>query len=360
MLVPVHSEVITHHSPNPKIRNYTLRQSFKVLQKDGTYKEIFYTDDSGNPISITVGKDFVFDLSKKCDADNYKKLQIQLQLDPELKQHIKILDDNLNIDKAIKFDKIKIRVKNQLLDLYEKENEEYLAKIFRRMYKNTRGLTIGVIYKKLSEVAETEPQKIQEMIDDADFELKALIDQARESRVLDYDGVYKSRDGKILAGNDEEMVYLLKQQPEFKKNLEALLRQTAKVEAITPEIIGRVNEEALALLEELDDSPVVLNGKSIASSDDEDEVNEDFTPELIAETIKEALKENVIKVVAAKGPNAGMVNVPGISQNIPKKTLQAFYENSHPQFKILLEELRAIEIDRLESDELEKTLNNLD
>jgi hypothetical protein len=212
------------------------------------------------------------------------------------------------------------------------------------------------VYKKLSELAESDPKQIQDMFNDVDFELKALIDQARESRQLEYDGVYKSRDGKILAQNDEEMVYLLKQQPEFKKNLESLLKQVAKVDAITPDVIGRVNDEALALLEELDEAPILTRSSRNEDKflEDEDEV---FAPEFISQTIADSLKEGVIKVVATRGINAGLVTVPHIDQNIPKKTLQAFYENSQDQFKILLNELEVAVKERLEGEELERTLN---
>ena len=258
---------------------------------NGEVLRFIYVDEQMKKKHLTIEGVRDFDLSKKDQKHNWEMLQIDLMLHPELKEQIELIDPN-----KIANDKIALAERKQALYavvLGNKQNPEWLAKVYRRLVGPASGLTEKVLLNTILERLETDPSLFIDkqgkfFFESEYFETEALLDLACERGVIIKDGeYYKKQDGSVLANDRAKAVYELQIKPEYRFYVQQAV--SAPVTDKAPEIGFMIENLAdVDLLKSVGQKvdTVALNGDGSV-----DERSEDVKAQAELETIVEQLSE---------------------------------------------------------------------
>lgn len=242
--VKVTSQIKVPYLEAKKKRNYALTANFRYDDEKGVSNVITFVDTKGEPVSLLLTPDFSFDLNKEVERLNYQSLLLRKKYDPTL-DHIVIEDENLEVDAYTENIEYKIEVLSRIKALKDNDDKNTLHNVYRTVNGSIAGLTDKVIFKHIMEIAEKDPKVIAKVLDDVDFEYKAIIAQATESGILKLEnGMYKNKIGAVLAGDLSEMVFYLKKNEDYKNGLQAQVIVKEKLSTpITTEQVRAVQIE---------------------------------------------------------------------------------------------------------------------
>lgn len=223
-IIPVHAEVPVPFGKGVKYINYNIDATCDITKEDGSIETRHFIDHLGRPTRLVISRDFTFNLDLKEDRHNYELLIKRLEQDPQLDSIIKVFDDNRDVDKMNEAFEMKLNVMNKITSLYQKKNFTKLASIYRILRGSAKGVATSVVYKHLIDEAEIRPEKVESILEDADFEVKALIANAVEKDYLYIeDGFYKSQSGKVLANSEEQMVFYLEENQDVLAHIKSMV-----------------------------------------------------------------------------------------------------------------------------------------
>jgi hypothetical protein len=337
LLVPVTAEIRTHYQPNPKLIRYTLRPEFKfrTKTKDGEKVAIGrYVDELGRTAPLVIDKDFVFDLTKETDRRNYNTLRLNLQVDPELRQVIKIYDPQANALSKISSDRLINQVKSKL---FEMENDEQgLAKLYRRLIGSAKGTPRAVVLDKLLRHAESYALDIMDAMNDQYADIRAIVDICIENEAISIgvNGMVRDKSNSIIASDIDELIHKMRTDTDVYRMIEIMAtsksynkptRQELAEAADTPEM----RQLAESLIDsgdlELMDEEVAFDKPAIDMSVG------DVTPDFIKRLIPRAIDLGIVQRLAEKGPKSGTVKIPSLNGGVGEyqlKTLSDYLTNN--------------------------------
>lgn len=312
-IISVQSQIKVPYLEQPKLRNYSLVPEFQYVDGDGVSHKATYRDFNGDPVALTITKDFTFNLNIEVDRHNYKTLLLQLKHDRDLAKHIVVFDETMDIEEANNKIDFEIEILARLKRYRDKGNFPILSMLYRRLFGRVGDLTGEVIYKHLIRSAKEDPEKIHDILEDQDFEVKSVIAQAvEEGYLLKQTGTYKNKAGKVLADGESEMVYYLQTNPEYFGSIKSQIAHSAKK--------GPVAVEA---------------AKSKIDVEDEFEPELEADNELVEEekslTFEDVMKIGLGSVITEQ--DSGKFKVAGRRNHFTSEELKEYFDKNPEEFK---------------------------
>lgn len=337
LLVPVTAEIRTHYQPNPKLIRYTLRPEFKfrTKTKDGEKVAIGrYVDELGRTAPLVIDKDFVFDLTKDVDRRNYNTLRLNLQVDPELRQVIKIYDPQANALTKISTDRLINQVKGKL---FEMENDEQgLAKLYRRLIGSAKGTPRAVVLDKLLRHAESRATDIMDAMNDQYADIRAVVDICIENEAISIgaNGMVRDKGNSIIASDIDELIHKMRTDSDVYRMIEIMATSKSYNKPTRQELAEAADTPEMR---QLADS--LIDSGDLELIDEEDAFDKsaidmavgDVTAEFVKKLIPRAIELDIIQRLAEKGPKSGTVRIPSLNGGVGEyqlKTLSEYLTNN--------------------------------
>lgn len=200
--------------------------------KDNKPVQYVFFDDNGNPAeSFVINSERVFDIENNPNHKrNWEILKIFLAFNPDYSSRIELNNPNEKAERQMMLDQQSYLIQSELTKI--KNNSEALKKIYRRVIGLIAGSTEAQMYVGLWEASKTQQDKFKingnSIFVDPELELYALIDLCVEkgNLLLDStDGSIRMKNKKLLANSADDLVFMLKTDPELKNELEVLTKE---------------------------------------------------------------------------------------------------------------------------------------
>ena len=279
-----------------------LPSTFQLAIK-GEVKEYSFLDQFGEPTFLPINGQMSFDLENPIEKSNWNNLKLY---HAAYKQYLPSMVFNDPTEQANK-DEIRAEQTMQILSALSERKErgdsEWLTKVFRRITGlATQGVTVKMAYTRLFAIAQTNPEKFFEngipIYEDEDFALKSLIDNALEHGALTRDdkGLIKQVDGKVIAKDYNEAVFVLRNDRDLQNYINVTLKRGPQIVVPTKETGLSEELEALALQsgKSVETTKVAPDG-SVIKPESKEEDSE------MLDTIQKLVKAELIKKNGVSG-----------------------------------------------------------
>lgn len=300
-----------------------------------------FTTNFKDEVDLEIDNIKTFDLTNRVDKHNWDTLKIYKKLNPADASVITLFDPQEEVNKArVLADKafeVESFIRKNELD------ESKIAKMYRRLIGSASGLSAGVIFKKLLDLAKTQPDLFMTadgfFVDAPGYENLALLDLAIEKQFVILDvgnGQIKKDSGTIYAKDIESAAFQLNDDVEYRTYLQRAVAGNLQV-------AKKVTNATI-----IEDSEFVLLSNAVGKSISGNSVEEysDSGPIRIGndsevdEVVEKAIKSGLIARTGAG--TATRYSLQGVDGSYSKNDFKTFMHNNPSQF-MLLKEMAKIE-----------------
>ena len=298
----------------------------------GQQKLFKFLDHSGEPLdALNIPNARSFDLSKKVDIHNWGVLKFFLEYYKDYQSQINLYDPVSEAKKILAEQDLALAIESKIVK--NRENIEWLTKLYRRVVGHAIGVTENEILKSLRQLARDKPGKFQSedgdlIFEDASFEDLALIDSGLEKGFFskDLDGQILRRDGKTYAENINKALFRFQSDNDTREMLMIELSGKQAAPKDAPYIPFKENSEYVKLANEFGETVV------------EDILSDDLSIDQSAkeERFEEELKLNVPKLIDAgfiEKKGGPWLAIPNLDKNFRLTDLYGYFKMNIPQYE---------------------------
>lgn len=284
----------------------------------------YFKDEAGENSPLSISNVRAFKKANAIDKHNLEMIDKFLKLYPERASELSINDPDKEMDNTIALADLSFDIETYIRK--NSSNESLLAKLYRRIIGQVKGIPAKSVIVTLITLAKEEPNKFligdRKVYEDKSFEMFSLVDLCLEKGILTQktDGSIYDRDGRMVATDIEKMAFQLEgneiERDTYYKLVDDAPIKSLRYEAM-PETAPNVN-----LSEET--GTVATNAFG------------EMTPEMIRAEIAEVfpkLKDAGFVVQTGAGPTTrySLFDIPG--SKYTKVELQAYFEQNQNQYQ---------------------------
>ena len=298
----------------------------------GQQKLFKFLDHLGEPAdAMNLPNEKEFDLDNPIDSRNWGVLKFFLNQYPDYANQINLYDPVSEAKKALVEQDLALAIESKIVK--NRENIEWLTKLYRRVVGHAIGVTENEILKSLRQLARDNPGKFQSeggdlIFEDSSFEDLALIDSGLEKGFFskDLDGQILRRDGKTYAENINKALFRFQSDNDTREMLMIELSGKQAAPKDAPYIPFKENSEYVKLANEFGETVV------------EDILSDDLSIDQSAkeERFEEELKLNVPKLIDAgfiEKKGGPWLAIPNLDKNFRLTDLYGYFKMNIPQYE---------------------------